>query len=154
MGYRNRNYVYYQPNDLDLKDEFYDDPIRALTKLLDMSWVEVFDELVPIARKMQCSPLEKCCYERYLYESGFVYKGISNKNGSTRPSVESFARNNRHGKYLLNLANHCVAVVDGKHYNIWDAGQKSLYGVWASKEDIEHMNSRCNPVEKYEALVY
>lgn len=126
-------YKYYQPNDVDLKDRYYDDPIRALTKLLDISWLEAFDEIVPVARKMQCSIMEKTCCERLLSEKGFVYQGISNKKGSNRPTVEEFARDHKEGRYFLTLANHCVACVDGTYYNTWDCGWKSLYGYWYIK---------------------
>ena len=129
MGKR-KLYEYYQPNDLDLRDRYYDDPIRALTKVLNMTWVEVYDELVPLARMMQCSVLEKTCYERYLSDKGFIYKGVSNKKGSKRPTVEEFTLDHRTGIYFLNIANHCVASVDGTYYNTWDCGYKSLYGYW------------------------
>ena len=47
------NYKYYQPNKKDLKDNHGDCVIRALTKVTEKSWLEVFDGLVPIVRKEQ-----------------------------------------------------------------------------------------------------
>ena len=123
---------------MDLRDEFYDDPIRALSKVLNMSWLEVFDEIIPLARDLQCSFNEKACYERYLMDKGFVYVGISNKKGSKRPTVESFAeftgRILKGSRYFVNIANHNVAIVDGIYYNTWDCGHKSLYGFWCLPE--------------------
>ena len=49
-------YQYYQPNEKDVKDKYGDCVIRALTKALDMDWLDVFNELVPIAREMQAMP--------------------------------------------------------------------------------------------------
>ena len=123
-------FEYYQPNQKDIKDKYGDCVIRALTKVLGKSWVEVFDELTPIARKIQTMPNCKPAYEEYLKIKGFIYQGISNKKGSKRPTVESFTKEHPIGTYYLNVANHCVAVVDGKFYDTWNSGHKSLYGYW------------------------
>lgn len=123
-------YKYYQPNKKDVKDKFGDCVIRALTKALNKSWVEVFDELVPISREMQC-PMEcKPAYEECLKNNGFVYCGITNKKGTKRPTVRTFAEKHTQGIYYLNVANHCVTIVDGIYYDIWDSGNKCVYGYW------------------------
>lgn len=49
-----RNYKYYQPNKKDLKDKYGDCVIRALTKVTGKEWMQVFDELLPYARELQC----------------------------------------------------------------------------------------------------
>jgi hypothetical protein len=123
-------YKYYQPNTKDVKDEHGDCVIRALTKVLNKTWLEVFDDLVPIARDIQAPINMKCVYETYLKNNGFTYVGVSNKKGSKRPTVNSFAKEHKQGTYYLNVANHCVAVVDGVYYDTWDCGYKSLYGYW------------------------
>jgi hypothetical protein len=46
-------YQYYQPNTKDIKDRQGDCAIRALTKFLNISWVEAFDMLVKYARETQ-----------------------------------------------------------------------------------------------------
>lgn len=125
-----RNYKYYQPNKKDLKDQYGDCVIRSLTKALNKEWIEVFDELVPIARENQCMPNSKVCYEQFLIENGFTYHGISNKKGTTRPTVDRFAKDHKTGTYVLRVANHLVTVVDGIYYDTWDSGHKSLYGYW------------------------
>jgi len=61
---KNPYWKYYQPNKKDLKDTYEDCVIRALTKALDMEWLEVFDELHPIARELQIPFNCKPCYER------------------------------------------------------------------------------------------
>lgn len=125
-----KKYKYYQPNKKDLKDKQGDCVIRALTKVMNKSWLEVFDELVPIAREMQTTISCKDAYESYLKLQGFTYHGISNKKGTKRPTVDSFAREHKNGTYYLNVANHCVAVENGNYYDTWDSGYKSLYGYW------------------------
>lgn len=129
-----RNYKYYQPNNKDLKDDYGDCVIRALTKVTGKIWLEVFDELIPYARKMQCMPNGKPCYQEYLKEHGFEYTGISNKKGTKRPTVDRFAKDHKNGTYLLRVAHHVVAVVDGIYYDTWDSGMCCMYGYWQFKE--------------------
>lgn len=43
-----KRYVYYQPNDKDIKDEFGDCQVRALSKALGLTWLEAFDITIPI----------------------------------------------------------------------------------------------------------
>lgn len=85
-----RNYKYYQPNDKDLKDNYGDCVVRALTKVTGKSWSEAFEALLPYAIELQCMPNSQVCYERYLKEHGFEYHGISNKKGSKRPTVDRY----------------------------------------------------------------
>ena len=59
-------YRYYQTNKKDLKDEYGDCVIRSLTKVTGKEWLQVFEELLPYARELQCMPNGKACYEKYL----------------------------------------------------------------------------------------
>ena len=49
-----KNYKYYQPNKKDLKDKYGDCVIRALTRVTEKEWTQIFDELIPYARNLQC----------------------------------------------------------------------------------------------------
>ena len=68
--------------------------------------------------------------ESYLKENDFTYHGISNKKGSKRPTVDRFAKDHKSGIFFLNVANHCIAVVDGYYYDTWESGSCCLYGYW------------------------
>ena len=125
-----KRFNYYQPNSKDIKDEYGDCVIRCFTKVLNKTWVEVYDELIPYGREMQCMPNCRPCYEKYLADKGFTYEGISNKKGTNRPTIDSFAKEHKEGVYVLRVAHHLVAVVDGNYYDTWDSGHKSLYGFW------------------------
>ena len=37
------------------------------------------------------------------------------------------------GRYIVTVAHHVVAVVDGKYYDTWDSGEKSLYGYYEKR---------------------
>ena len=125
-----KRFQYYQPNKLDLKDHYGDCTIRALSKALNLSWLEAFDLMIPICRKYQSPNIFNlpCKIENEaMAELGFVYQGISNKRGSVRPTVDDFAKNHPEGTYIVNVANHEVAVVDGCYYDTWDSGYCKLY---------------------------
>lgn len=127
---KSTRWQYYQPNKKDLKDNYGDCVIRALTKVTGKGWLEVFEELIPYARELQCMPNGKSCYEKYLSENGFKYTGISNKKGTKRPTVQSFTKDHKEGVYFVTVANHVVAVSEGYFYDTWDSGSKSMYGYW------------------------
>lgn len=126
-------YKYYQPNKKDLKDRYGDCTIRALSKALNISWIEAFDKEIPLCREAQASNIfdvPSKIRNEFMKKLGFTYFGISNKKGTTRPTVDSFTKNHPNGTYILSLANHVVASVDGKYYDTWDCGNKCLYGYW------------------------
>ena len=128
-----KRFVYYQPNSKDLKDQFGDCQVRALSKALNISWVEAFDLIIPICREMQTYTIFGGTCEigkESLRKIGFTYSGISNKKGSKRPTVDSFAKDHPTGTYIAKVAHHVVAIVDGKYYDTWDSGQKSMYGYY------------------------
>lgn len=129
-------YVYYQPNEKDIKDEYGDCAIRALTKAMGMSWIEVFDELCRYARYYQCLPNQKPATHSFMEDSGWHYTSIPK---GKRITVEDFAKSHK-GEYNLHVRvgynTHFVAVVDGKYYDTWDSGKKLLYGYWSKKEDV------------------
>lgn len=126
-------WVYYQPNQLDLKDNYGDCTIRALSKVFGLSWIDTFKMCEPVIEKYQLLPnyFFFAGQEDYIVEMLKLkrYK-ISNKKGSKRPTVKSFCSTHPQGVYLLKVAHHVVAVVDGKYYDTWDCGEKSLYGYY------------------------
>lgn len=124
-------YRYYQPNKKDVKDKYGDCTIRALSKVFEISWLEAFDLIIPYCRREQVSNIFDCPPEKreiILDDLGFNYHGISNQRGTTRPTVEIFTKLHLRGRYILNVARHVVACVDGHYYDTWDCGNRSLYG--------------------------
>ena len=124
-------YKYYQPNKKDLKDDYGDCVIRALTKAFDMQWRDVFIELAPIALELQCMPNGRPCYEKYITEiKGFTWYPCKAIKGKKRPTVETFAKQHKLGTYILRCAHHLVTVVDGNWYDTWESDDCSVYGYW------------------------
>lgn len=130
-----RRYVYFQPNKLDIKDKVGDCQIRAFCKALGLTWLEAFDLTIPICRELQTYTIFDCDLKKTkaaMDTLGFRYTGVSNKRGSKRPTIDEFAKNHPIGTYIVTVARHVVAVVDGKYYDTWDSGNCSMYG-WYEK---------------------
>ena len=126
-------YRYYQPNKKDVNDKYGDCTVRALSKALNCSWIEAFDKMIPLCREEQVSNIFNApvsVKKRMMERLGFCYYGISNRCGSKRPTVESFARDHLTGRYIVTVAHHEVAVVDGNYYDTWDSGDCCLYGYY------------------------
>jgi hypothetical protein len=135
---KSRNYQYYQPNKKDLKDSVGDCQIRAISKTLDITWLEAFDLITPICREQQVMDIFSCDYEKTkeaLNRIGFDYEGVSNKKGTKRPTVKEFANQHKSGRYIAKVAHHVVAIVDGIYYDTWDSGECSMYGYFILREE-------------------
>lgn len=133
-------YEYYQPNKMDKKDEYGDCTIRALSKVWNRSWLETFDRTISYCRKYQVSNIFNTPSDvrtKIMNELRFEYTGISNRKGTKRPTVEQFTASHSEGKYLLIVANHVVACVNGKYYDTWNSGYKSMYGYYTLRESIQ-----------------
>ena len=146
-----RRFCYYQPNKKDLKDEYGDCTIRALSKALGVTWLEAYDRAMPLCRFYQVSNVfgAPSYIQRQIIEKlGFKYHGISNKRGTSRPTVDSFTREHPEGTYIVNVAHHVVAVVDGKYYDTWDSGYKSLYGYY-ERISTEEQEEELKGVRRY-----
>lgn len=131
-----KRFVYYQPNDNDLKDKAGDCQIRALSKALNKTWLETYDQVHEICRKYRRTlPFSGDLDTRKKMpdEFGFDYHGVSNKRGKKRPTVAGFAKEHPAGTFVLFVANHVVACVDGQYFDTWDCGECSMYGYYEKR---------------------
>ena len=123
---------YYNPNPKKLGTN--DCVIRSICKATDKDWDVVYRELCEIGFELKVMPNADESWKEYLMRNHFIQHKVSNRKGMKRPTVSSFAAQNKKGTYILRVANHLVACVDGYYYDTWDCGDKSLYGYWEKKE--------------------
>lgn len=123
-------FQYFQPNPVDLKDSYGDCAVRAIALAEKKGWLESFDLLTENARAVYCPFTSKVGFEKTLRTLRYTYTGITNRKGTIRPTVREFAATHPTGIYILVLANHYVAVKNGKYWDTWDSGDKKLYGYW------------------------
>ena len=107
--------------------------------MLNTTWFEAFEACIEFMKEKQCllSGMTLELYKKLYGVFGFEYSGISNTKGTKRPTIKSFAASHKKGMYILNVAHHQVAVVDGYYYDTWDCGEKSLYGYFEKKDIVQ-----------------
>lgn len=130
----NRNYKYYQPNEKDLKDNFGDCSIRALTKFFGKTWIEIFNALVGYAQKNQCMPNMLPNIQEYMADQKITFTKTYSPKARKKETVLDFAKAHKDGKYVLYVragyGTHLVSVVDGVYYDTWDCGDRIIFGFW------------------------
>lgn len=62
--------------------------------------------------------------EKYPHQSFPAVKGVSRVTG------KDFAKSNPSGRYVLRMAHHLTACIDGKIYDTWDCTDKTVYTAW------------------------
>ena len=129
-----RNYKYYQPNKKDLKDQYGDCSIRALTKYFGKEWIEIFNDLITYAQKNQCMPNMLPNIQEYLEDKKVPYTKTYQPKAKHKETVLDFAKAHTEGAFILyvrsGFTTHLVAVQDGVYYDTWDCGNKIVYGYW------------------------
>lgn len=105
--------------------------IRALSKATGKSWEEVFKGLYEIAYRNRSMLDEKKVLDEYVRSVGFVYRKLPKvEAGGSRPKVSSFAKQLGKGTYLLIIANQITVAINGNYYEVWNCGNKAVYGYW------------------------
>lgn len=106
--------------------------IRAIAKTENKPWVEIFDNLTEIARKTYNVTSDTKVYSKYLNEKYEKINVFNKANGSKkRLKVKEICK--LKGSYIVRIAGHVTAVVDGSIYDIWDCSNKGSYIIWKVK---------------------
>lgn len=109
--------------------------IRAISKALNQSWDDTYDDISRLGKRMANMPDANIVWGRYLRRNGFR-QYIVDDYGDDFYTVEEFARDHPRGTYILHIADpgHVVCVVDGCYYDSWDSGQEVPQYYW-TRED-------------------
>ena len=103
--------------------------IRAIAIALNKPWLEVFDELVSVARMDYDMPSADHVWGHYLYLLGFEPFLLP----ATCPrcvTVEQFTKEYPFGTYIIGTGSHAVAVIDGNYYDSWNSGSEIPSFFW------------------------
>lgn len=114
-------YIYYNPNPKG--QEVGDCTVRALAKLLDSDWDTIFCDLTSKAYVMKDMPSSNSVWSRYLRDKGYKRHIIPDSCPDCY-TIEEFANDHKHGRYLLATGTHVVTCLDGDYYDTWDSGRK------------------------------
>lgn len=114
-------FVFYNPNP---NGRFVGDcAVRAITKLLDKSWDEVYVAISVSGYIKKDMPSGNSVWGSYLKRNGYVKRLLPDFCPECY-SVREFCHDYPIGKYLLVLDGHVVTVVDGDYYDTWDSGNE------------------------------
>lgn len=70
-------------------------------------------------------------WKEYVSRKGWKKMSFPDKAGQKRMNGENFCLKYPKGKYLLRMAGHVTACVDGVIYDTWDCSDKCVYNAWS-----------------------
>lgn len=103
--------------------------IRAVAIALNKPWLEVFDELVSIARNDASMPSDNNVWGHYLYLLGFK-PFLLPSSCPVCITINQFTKEYPFGTYIIGTGSHAVAVINGDYYDSWDSGAQVCSYFW------------------------
>ena len=102
--------------------------VRALANSISCSWVDAFDYLVAKARRDYNVPNDGPGFRNWLVESGAEWHHCKAEKGKKRMTVLEFAESHPKGQYVVSIANHETACVDGVILDSFNCGSSAVVG--------------------------
>jgi len=127
-------YKYYNANPVN--NHVGDCVVRAISVLTGEDYMTTKINIFLKSCLMYDESTSNRVWEAYLRSLGYVREMIPN----TCPdcyTVKEFCKDNRHGKFLLALDKHVVAVIDGNYYDTWDSGNEIPIYFWRKENYYE-----------------
>ena len=118
-------YSYYNPH--PSKNRIGDCVIRALTKVLNKSWHEVYVDLCILGYVICDWGSSNSVWNAYLISQGFI-RDIVSADCPECYTIEDFCNEHPQGTYVIGTGSHAVAVVDGILFDSWNSlGEIAIY---------------------------
>lgn len=114
-------FVYTNPN--PSKKLVGDCVIRAVSIVLDQTWLETYDGITAVGRELRDMPSSNAVWDTYLRDKGYV-KHIIPDTCPECYRVADFCWDHPSGDYLLATGTHVIAVLNGDYYDTWDSGDE------------------------------
>ena len=114
-------FVYTNPN--PNKKLVGDCVIRAVSIVLDQTWLETYDGITAVGRELRDMPSSNAVWDAYLRDRGYV-KHIIPDTCPECYRVSDFCWDHPSGDYLLATGTHVIAVLNGDYYDTWDSGDE------------------------------
>lgn len=106
--------------------------VRAVSTALELPYTQAWHMLYKLQGEHQCCRFAIFEFLRRNPDRFNVVRKISCKavRGQKRTTGRTFALAHPQGRYILRLAHHAVAVVDGVYYDSWLSDSKCVYCAW------------------------
>jgi len=124
-------YIYYNAN--PVRKSHGDCVIRAISKVLDMTWEEVAIDLCMMQVAMYDMQNSDYVWGEYLRLNGFV-KGFLPYPCPNCLTVRDFCKRYPIGTFVVATGSHVVAVVNGDYYDTSDTGDEVLLYFWERRQ--------------------
>lgn len=118
-------YSYYNPH--PSKNRIGDCVIRALTKVLNKSWHEVYVDLCILGYVICDWGSSNSVWNAYLISQGFT-RDIVSTDCPDCYTIEDFCNEHPKGTYVVGTGSHAVCVENGILYDSWNSlGEIAIY---------------------------
>lgn len=108
--------------------------VRALSRVLEQDWERTFIELCLQSFMLCDMPSANNVWGAYLRAKGYRRAILADECPECY-TVQDFCRDYPHGRYVLALHEHVVAVVDGDYYDTWDSGDRAPLYYWYKEDE-------------------
>lgn len=104
--------------------------IRALANALTCEWLSAYDYLNVKARRDYAVCNDAGYFRKWVVESGAVWVACKAVKGQKRMTVQGFAETHKTGRYVIEIANHFTACVDGVILDAWNPFEYAVVGYY------------------------
>ena len=101
--------------------------VRAISLALNQNWIMVYLRLCAYGLRHYDMPSANHVWGHYLIDQGWKRYLVDEDPDYT---VSNFANDHPHGKYILALRGHVVAVINGDYFDSWDSGNEIPIYFW------------------------
>ena len=108
--------------------ETADCTVRALANAISCLWVDAFDYLTTKARADYSVPNDGPGFRKWLIEGGAKWTHCPAVKGKKRMTALQFAETHPKGRFVLSIANHETACVDGVILDAFNCGDSAIFG--------------------------
>jgi hypothetical protein len=120
-------YVYFMNNPVGAR--VGDCAVRAISKVLNISWEEAYAKLCVNGYKMGDMPSSNNVIASVLRMNGFHRQNLPDFCPDCY-TVSQFAQDNPVGKYVLGTGSHVVALINGDWFDSWNSADEVPQYFW------------------------
>lgn len=105
--------------------------IRAISTAAGQDYLQTRKELNALKRQMGLDSYKhKAVSDRYIQGLGAIRIQTMSKEDTHRTTGDDFAIDHPTGTYILRMAGHLTACVEGRILDTWDCSDKMVYYAW------------------------